>query len=101
MGCANHLSRNVKFYTNVPSSSIASHSVDVQKTYLDTVGRTTLTIVADNLVDDFRERELIVSYDYPFLASLRKPLVVFASTMGVFVAAWIIGGLEVKFSSKK
>lgn len=94
-------SRNVKFYTNLPSSAISSHSVDIQKTYLDTIGRTTLTIVASNLVDDFRERELIVSYDYTFVASLRKPLVVFASVMSVFVAAWIVGGMEVKFSSKK
>lgn len=57
--------------------------------------------MANNLVDEFRERELIVSYDYPFLASLRKPLVVFTSAMGVFVAAWIVGIFEVKFSSKK
>jgi len=44
---------------------------------------------------------VIVSYDYPFMASLRKPLVVFSSMMAVFVAAWIIGGVELKFSSKK
>lgn len=92
---------NVKFHTNLPTSSILSTTVTQQKTYLDTLGRTTITITAANIVDDFRDRELTVSYEYPFIASLRKPFIVFASMMGVFVAAWIIGGVEVKFSSKK
>jgi oligosaccharyltransferase complex subunit alpha (ribophorin I) len=52
-------------------------------------------------VDDFRGRELIVSYDVPFLISIRKPLVVFGSTLATFVAAYIIGGVELKFSSGK
>ncbi len=73
----------------------------IQKTYLDTVGRTVLTIKARNLVDDFRDRELIVSYSYPLSASLRKPFIIFSSTVGVFVAAWLIGGVEMKFASKK
>ncbi len=93
--------RNVKFYTSIPSASITESSVGVQKTYLDTIGRTALTIKARNLVDDFRDRELVVTYEVPFIASLRKPLVVFASTLAVFVAAWVIGGVELKFSSKK
>jgi oligosaccharyltransferase complex subunit alpha (ribophorin I) len=93
--------RNVKFHTTIPESSITEHSVQIQKSYLDTIGRTALIIKARNLVDEFRDRDLVVSYDYPFLASLRKPLVVFASMVGVFVAAWILGGVEVKFSIKK
>ncbi len=77
--------------------------MDVYKTYLDTVGRTALTIKARNLVDDFRDRDVVVSYELPLLARLRKPLVVFASTIALFVTAWVIGGVELKFapSSKK
>lgn len=60
-----------------------------------------LIVNARNLVDDFRDREIVVSYDYPLLASLRKPIVIFASMVGVFVTAWVIGGIEVKFSTKK
>lgn len=59
-----------------------------------------MIIKARNLVDDFRGRELIVSYDVPFLVSIRKPLVVFGSTLATFVAAYIIGGVELKFSGK-
>lgn len=92
---------NIKFDTALPASSIVSHSVDLHKTYLDTLGRTTLTITASNIVDDFRDRELIVTYDYPFTASLRKPMVVFVSMLGVFIVAYVIGGVEVKFASKK
>ncbi|KAH9998905.1 Ribophorin I [Xylariaceae sp. FL0662B] len=91
---------NVKFYTTIPESSITDHTVDLQSAYLDTVGRTVLTIKARNLVDDFRDRELIVSYDYPFVASLRKPLIVFTSMVTVFVGMWVISKVEVKFSTK-
>jgi len=75
--------------------------VGLHKTFLDTIGRTTLVIRASNLVDDFRDRELVVSYDYPLLAILRKPLVIFGSVMAVFVGAWVLGNVEMKFSSPK
>lgn len=66
---------------------------------MDTVGRTVLVIKARNLVDDFRDRELIVSYDVPLLANIRKPLVIFGSMVVTFIAAYVIGGVELKFSS--
>lgn len=74
--------------------------MEVHKTYLDTIGRTALVIMARNLVDDLRDRELIVSYDLPFLVSIRKPLVIFGSMVATFVAAYVIGGLELKIRSK-
>jgi oligosaccharyltransferase complex subunit alpha (ribophorin I) len=55
-------------------------------------------IKARNLVDDFRDRELVVSYDYPLLISLRKPIIIFGSALAVFVSAWILGNVELKFS---
>ncbi|KAK3939671.1 oligosaccharyltransferase [Diplogelasinospora grovesii] len=92
---------NVKYHTTIPSSSITEAGVQIHKTYLDTIGRTALVIKARNLADDFRERELIVSYDYPLMASLRKPLIVFCSTMAVFVSIWVLGNVEMKFITKK
>ncbi|OLN88823.1 Dolichyl-diphosphooligosaccharide-protein glycosyltransferase subunit 1 [Colletotrichum chlorophyti] len=92
---------NVKFYTSIPQSAIADSTVDVRKTYLDTVGRTSVTIKAINLVDEFRDREVIVTYDYSTAAALRKPFVIFGSAIFVFVAAWVVGGLNPGFSSKK
>ncbi|KAI2613680.1 Ribophorin I [Hypoxylon fragiforme] len=91
---------NVRFYTTIPESSITGYTVDLQKTYLDTIGRTVLTIKARNLVDDLRDRELIVSYDYSLLASLRKPLIIFSSMITVFVGMWAISKVDVKFSTK-
>lgn len=95
------LHRNVNYYTAVPQSSIVSADVEIHKTFLDTIGRTALIIKARNLVDDFRDRELIVSYDVPFMVSIRKPLVVFGSMVATFVTAYVIGGVELKFSSGK
>ncbi|CAJ2501219.1 Uu.00g040720.m01.CDS01 [Anthostomella pinea] len=85
---------NVKFYTTAPESSITGHSVDLERTYLDTVGRTVLTIKARNLVDDFRDRELIVSYDYSTMAGLRKPLIIFSSMISIFVGIWAISKVD-------
>ncbi len=93
--------RNVKFHTAIPESSITEAGVEIHRTFLDTIGRTALVIKARNLVDDLRDRELVVSYDYPFMASVRKPMVIFGSVLAVFASAWFIGNFEMKFSSKK
>jgi oligosaccharyltransferase complex subunit alpha (ribophorin I) len=61
---------------------------------MDTTGRTTLTLTARNIIDEVRDREIIVTYDYPFAAGLRKPLVIFGATFSLFVAAWVLGSLD-------
>mgnify|MGYP003629446853 CR=1 FL=1 len=68
---------------------------------MDTTGRTSLTLTAINIVDDLRDRELIVTYDYPLLAGLRKPLVIFTSFVSLFFAAWAIGSLDVSIRGRK
>lgn len=68
---------------------------------MDTLGRTTLTLTAVNIVDDLRDRELIVTYDYPFSARFRKPLTITAGLLAVFVVAWVVGNLDVSIGSKK
>ncbi|KAL2127347.1 hypothetical protein VTI74DRAFT_10885 [Chaetomium olivicolor] len=92
---------NVRYHTTIPTQSISSVNVEIHKTFLDTLGRTALVIKARNLVDDLRDRELIVTYDYPLVASLRKPLIVFGSAIAVFFGAWVVGNLELKFDARR
>lgn len=73
----------------------------LHKSFMDTIGRTTLTLTAVNIVDDLRDRELIVTYDYPFMAGLRKPLIIFGSTLAVFIAAWVVGSMDVGIRARK
>lgn len=94
-------SRNVKYHTTIPSSSITAAGVELHKTFLDTLGRTALVLKARNLVDDFRDRDIVVTYDYPLAARLRKPLIVFGSAVAVFVGTWLVGNLELKFDARK
>lgn len=90
---------------------------------MDTVGRTTLTLTALNLIDDTRDVDLVVStlslpirrfssqastnprwqvtYEYPFLASLRKPMTIFAGMMAVLFGAWVIGRLDVSIGVQR
>lgn len=77
----------------IVSSEISSH-----KTFMDTLGRTTLKLAAMNVVDESRDKDLIVTYDYPFTAAYRKPIAIFAGIMAVFITAWGIGKLDVSIA---
>ena len=68
---------------------------------MDTVGRTTLTLTAINVVDELRDRELIVTYEYPFSAQFRKPLTIFAGLTVIFAVSWVIGNLDVRIGKKQ
>jgi len=68
---------------------------------MDTVGRTSLKLTAINVIDDIRDREIIVTYDYPLIAGLRKPLAIFGFVISLFVAAWGIGQLDVSIRGKR
>jgi oligosaccharyltransferase complex subunit alpha (ribophorin I) len=68
---------------------------------MDTLGRTTLTLTARNIADDIRDRELIVTYEYPFMAGLRKPMTICASVSALFVAVWAVGSLDVGITGRK
>lgn len=94
-----YIHRNIKFHTTLPSASIVETSVEIHKSFLDTIGRTTVVIKAQNLVDEFRHRSVLVSYDVPLAASLRKPVIIFASTVGVFVLWAVVSRLEVQIAS--
>ncbi|KAG5921780.1 hypothetical protein E4U42_005709 [Claviceps africana] len=89
--------RNVKYYTGIPESAIVETSVGVHQTYLDTIGRTSVTFRARNLVDEFRDRDILISYETSLLDTLRKPIVIFGSMMAVYAAAWIVGKVEIGF----
>ncbi|KAH7119022.1 Ribophorin I [Dendryphion nanum] len=89
---------NVKFTTTVPT---VDNSITLHKTFLDTVGRTTLTLTAINVVDDFRDRDLIVTYDYPWTAGFRKPIVITLGVFALFTATWIVGSLDTSIGKKK
>jgi len=92
------LHRNVKYSTTVP---LVSSDITLHKTFMDTVGRTALTLKAINIVDELRDRELIVTYEYPLLAGLRKPLVIFVGVVSLFAAAWAIGSVDVGIHAKQ
>lgn len=94
----NNLYRNVKHQTAVP---VTSESISKHKTFMDTQGRTMLTLTARNIVDEMRDREVIVTYDYPLLAGLRKPLVICAGVSALFVAAWAVGTLDVGIKGER
>ena len=90
-------SSNVHFQTALP---LASNATTLHRTFMDTVGRTTLVLTATNLVDDARDVPLVVTYEYAPAAILRKPLTIVVGLIGVFTTAWVIGRLDVSIGRK-
>ncbi|KAK4497728.1 hypothetical protein PRZ48_010381 [Zasmidium cellare] len=89
---------NVNFQTTLP---LISNTTSLHRTFLDTLGRTALTLTAINIVDELRDRDLIVTYDYPSIAKFRKPLTITAGIFAVFVVAWVLGNLDVSIGRKQ
>lgn len=67
---------------------------------MDIVGRTTLNLVALNVVDEQRDRDLLVTYTYPSSAKFRKPLALASGLLVVFVFCWVVGNLDVSIGRK-
>merc|ERR1711939_581176 len=89
---------NVRFQTSVP---LVSNTTSLHRTFMDTIGRTTLTLTALNVVDEFRDRDLLVTYDLPFSARFIKPLTISAGMLVVFALSWVVGNLDVSIGGKK
>lgn len=89
---------NVKFSTNVP---IVANETTLHKTFMDTLGRTALVLTAINLGDEFRGRDLIVTYDYPWTAGYRKPAVISLGMFAVFAVTWVLGSIDTSIGKKK
>ncbi|KAF2722295.1 Ribophorin I [Polychaeton citri CBS 116435] len=90
---------NIQFTTNMPGLVI--NSTSLHRTFMDTLGRSSLTLTALNVVDDLRDRDLVVTYDYPFTAGFRKPFTIFAGVLAVFVGVWALGSLDTSIGRKK
>ena len=67
---------------------------------MDTLGRPTLSLTAINLVDEARDTELIITYDYPWDSAYRKPVTITVAMFVVFVMAWLVGNLDTSIGKK-
>lgn len=64
---------------------------------MDTIGRPTIVLHSKNLVDDIaRGKDIIVTYTYPKMAFLRKPLTVAAGVGALFMASLVLGRIDVR-----
>ncbi len=77
---------------------VVTSTISLHKTFMDTLGRTTLELTAMNVVDESRDKDLVVTYDYPFTAAYRKPITIFVGVMAVFATAWAIGRLDISIA---
>jgi oligosaccharyltransferase complex subunit alpha (ribophorin I) len=60
-------------------------------TFLDSLGRTAVKLEFENVVDEKRGKEIVVIYEYPRFAGLRKVIVVTLGILAVFVTR-VVGG---------
>ncbi|KAF9733210.1 hypothetical protein PMIN06_006087 [Paraphaeosphaeria minitans] len=89
---------NVKYSTTVP---LVDGKTTVHHTFMDTLGRSALELHAINIMDEFRERDLIVTYDYSWTAGYRKPIVITLGMFAVFAAIWVLGSIDTSIGKSK
>ena len=80
--------RNVRVFT--PQVALREERY-LHKTFLDSLGRTAIRLSFENVVDEKRGTELVVVYEYPRFAGLRKVIVVAVGVLAVFVFR-VVGG---------
>ena len=80
--------RNVRVFT--PQTALREERY-LHKTFLDSLGRTAIKLSFENVVDEKRGTELVVVYEYPRFAGLRKVVVVAVGVLAVFVFR-VVGG---------
>ncbi|KIW02987.1 uncharacterized protein PV09_05647 [Verruconis gallopava] len=90
--------QNIKFTTSVP---LVKEEITIHKTFMDTLGRPTLKLTALNVVDEWRDRDLIVTYDYPWTAGYRKPLTIAAGLGSILLAAYLISSVDTRIGKKQ
>ncbi|KAK2740222.1 dolichyl-diphosphooligosaccharide--protein glycosyltransferase subunit 1 [Onygenales sp. PD_40] len=86
--------------TGMPARDQVRDEVTLHKTFMDTVGRTVLGLSVENVVDECRDGWVVITYDYPSLEILRKPLTIAAGLFGVFVTVWGLGRLDVSIKKR-
>ncbi|KAJ5286771.1 hypothetical protein N7478_002457 [Penicillium angulare] len=84
----------------LPGKSQIQSSLSSFKTYMDTLGRTTLTLEVDSLTDEARDAQLIVTYDHSLIDALRKPLTLFGGLITVLVAIWFVGSIDTSIKKR-
>ena len=80
--------RDVRIFT--PQSPLSEERY-LHRTFLDTLGRTGIRLTFANVVDDRRGKEIVVIYEYPRFAGVRKVVVVALGVLGLFVTR-LVGG---------
>ncbi|KAJ5567147.1 Ribophorin I [Penicillium sp. DV-2018c] len=98
---------NVRFETveginsnGLPGANHIRARLSSLKTYMDTLGRTTLTLEVDSLTDEARDSMIVVAYDHTMMDALRKPFTIFAGLLTLFITAWGIGKIDVSIKKR-
>ncbi|KAI0080902.1 oligosaccharyl transferase alpha subunit [Panus rudis PR-1116 ss-1] len=89
--------RDFDFYPPFPASvnELSSHI-----TYLDTIGRPTITLHYNQLTDK-HAGVIYVTYKVPLSAHLKKPVAVATALMGLFILAFTWKRVDVRIGSRK
>ncbi|KAI9369273.1 Ribophorin I [Aspergillus egyptiacus] len=99
--------RNVRYETvegplsnGLPGASQIQSTLSTHKTFLDTLGRTTLTLTVESLTDEARDSQLVVIYDYSFWDGMRKPVTITAGLLSLFAALWAVSNIDVSIQKR-
>ncbi|KAF9420483.1 proteasome regulatory particle base subunit [Podila epigama] len=79
---------------------VVSHEYSTTKTYMDSAGRSTLTIEATNLVEEHGQ-DVLVEYEYSDTAYLIKPFAAAGMLMGIYIVSLVVSRLDMRIQGTK
>ena len=88
----------IKGGTGVPQFDVEE---SLHKTFMDTLGRSELKLVARNVVDELRDAELLVTYQYTLASALRKPVSIVLGLLTVFGVAFAAGSIDTSIGKSR
>lgn len=80
---------------------VLQSEISLHQTFMDTLGRSELKLSAVNIADEARDADLVVIYEYPFMAAFRKPLSIFVAVVGVFTVIWAASRVDISIGRKR
>jgi oligosaccharyltransferase complex subunit alpha (ribophorin I) len=80
---------------------VLQSEISLHQTFMDTLGRSELQLSATNIADEARDADLVVIYEYPFMAAFRKPLSIFVAVLGAFTVIWAASRVDTSIGRKR
>lgn len=88
---------DIQSFSPLPIDTVMSSTYS----FLDTIGRPTMSLEFDNLFDGHAKADILVEYSYSWMAAMKKPVSITVGLFAVFASILILSNVNINISSKE